>query len=252
VYKNDAYDSSGAGIPKGYEEGTMQKHLEETADLLGLEILSTESSRDGLFVTELRAETDQGDLVIHANGVITYFPTDVEWEISELVERYREFLDFQNPEVVKLRDYTIYGEQNQDCKIYDAQGDEIEEILNYNFNYAQFAPTQDGKLFLIRKQDKRSLADKLGDYPIISVKEATKLLVNEKYQTSVPYEFPGKKYIGKVELIYRTGRSEEYLLPYYRFYVELTNEALSNGLKTYGAYYVPAIKGSYIKNMPTN
>lgn len=251
VYKNDAYDSSGAGIPKGYEEGTMQKHLEETADLLGLEILSTESSRDGLFVTELKAETDQGDLVIHANGVITYFPTDVEWEISELVERYREFLDFQNPEVVKLREYTIYGEQNLDCKIYDAVGAEVEEILNYNFNYAQFAPTQDGKLFLIRKQDKRSLADELGDYPIISVKEATKLLVNGTYQTSVPYVFPGKEHIGKVELIYRTGSSEEYLLPYYRFYAELTNEELANGLKTYGAYYVPAVDEAYIKNMPT-
>jgi len=98
---------------------------------------------------------------------------------------------------------------------------------------------------------KAFLADKLGDYPIISVKEATKLPVNEKYQTSVPYEFPGKKYIGKVELIYRTGSSEEYLLPYYRFYAELTNEELANGLKTYGAYYVPAVEEAYIKNMPT-
>ena len=39
-------------------------------------------------------------------------------------------------------------------------------------------------------------------------------------------------------------------MPYYRFYVELPDMERENGLKTYGAYYVPAVKGEYISNMP--
>lgn len=38
-------------------------------------------------------------------------------------------------------------------------------------------------------------------------------------------------------------------MPYYRFYVELPEEE-SDGMKTYGAYYVPAVEEKYISNMP--
>ena len=61
---------------------------------------------------------------------------------------------------------------------------------------------------------------------------------------------PGEKYIKKVELVYRTSEMEEIYMPYYRFYVELPEENLEHGLKTYGAYYVPAVEGSYLTNMP--
>ena len=75
-----------------------------------------------------------------------------------------------------------------------------------------------------------------------------------QYQTSAPAEFPGEEFIGKVELVYRSGSSEELLLPYYRFYVLLSDEYApdtDNGLKTYAAYYVPAIADEYIAGMPT-
>lgn len=59
------------------------------------------------------------------------------------------------------------------------------------------------------------------------------------------YKFSLKEFIAKKELIYRRGPMEEILLPYYRFYVLLPEEtppyAAEKGLKTYGAYYVPAI-----------
>lgn len=61
---------------------------------------------------------------------------------------------------------------------------------------------------------------------------------------------PGLDYVAKVELVYRTGELEEYYMPYYRFYVELPNEERDDGLKTYGAYYVPAVDNVYISNMP--
>ena len=39
-------------------------------------------------------------------------------------------------------------------------------------------------------------------------------------------------------------------MPYYRFYVELPQEAGENGMKCFGAYYVPAIAAEYIADMP--
>lgn len=249
VYKNQIYDSSGAGVPKGWNEDEMNQQLEQTAELLEIEILEIKTIRDGLFLTEMEARTDQGNLVVYANGMITYYPNNIELKMPELLETYDKFLDFKESKVVVLQDYTFDGEMFQDYMLYDAAGNEMEDILNYNFNHAEIVPSYDGKVFLIRKQDQLSLAEKVGDYPIISVKEATRLLVDGKYQTSVPYDFAGKKYIEKIELIYRTGSSEEYLLPYYRFYVELTEEKNDNGLKTYGAYYVPAVEKEYIYNI---
>ncbi|MDE7188046.1 MAG: hypothetical protein K2O13_11150, partial [Lachnospiraceae bacterium] len=70
------------------------------------------------------------------------------------------------------------------------------------------------------------------------------------YITTVPYEMPGKKYIAKRELIYRTNNYEEYYMPYYRFYIELPDMEKDNGIKQYGVYYVPAVNESYITNMP--
>ena len=74
---------------------------------------------------------------------------------------------------------------------------------------------------LIRKFNDLSCTEQIGDYPIITSKEATKLLDNGNYLTSVPEKMPGEKYVAKTELVYRTGSSNEAFLPYYRFWVEL-------------------------------
>ena len=248
VYKNEAYDASGAGVPKGLREEEMMERLDEALDELGLNLVSLKIHTDKLSATSIEAETENGKVEIEADGTITYFPVNEEFDIAEYMEKYSAFLQMENPEIVVQNTYNFYGELYQDYKVYDSSGDEIEDILNYNLSSVQFAFHENGETHLIRKEERLLLADKVGDYPIISVKEATKLLADGKYQTNVPYDFSNKKQIGKVELIYRTGSSEKYLLPYYRFYVELTNEELNNGLKTYGAYYVPAVEAEYIEN----
>lgn len=108
----------------------------------------------------------------------------------------------------------------------------------------------EGKLFIARVYQP-DLSEKVGDYPIINWQQARELLLNGSYLTTVPYEISGPEYVKKVELIYRTGSHEQYFMPYYRFYVELLEEEMENGRKTYGAYYVPAVDRSYISNMPT-
>ena len=85
---------------------------------------------------------------------------------------------------------------------------------------------------------------------MITAADAKELLLEGNYITTVPYEIPGEEYLAKTELVYRTGNGEEYFMPYYRFYVELPELERENGLKTFGAYYVPAVSQAYITEMP--
>ena len=126
---------------------------------------------------------------------------------------------------------------------------ETEQLINYNFNRVTFGCNDEGRLFIARIYQP-DLSVKIGDYPIIDSRQAKELLLKGNYITTVPYEISEKESIKKVELVYRTGEGEQYFMPYYRFYMELPDEEQENGLKTYGAYYVPAVEGSYISNMP--
>lgn len=285
VYKNGAYDSSGAGIPMGLSEAEMMERLNFVADALNLEVLSTEVIADGFMEkdgeivagvnpTEIHAKTNNGTVYIQADGGIIYFVPDEGFELPDeysfthngttddeaenilfdLIASYSNLLDFEEPKAITSGDYNIYGEFNRSYCVYDASGDDLEDILNFNFRCASFFLNDTGNLNGIRMNDGLLLAEKLGDYPIITVEEAKERLVAGNYQTSVSAAFSGEEYIGKIELVYRTGRLEEVLLPYYRFYVLLTDTmnmtATDNGLKTYGAYYVPAIADKYIANLP--
>lgn len=287
VYKNGAYDVSGAGVPQGLSETEMVERLNFAVSALGLEVLSQEVIANGTWYikdgekvkddrpTRIEAETNNGMISVLADGSVSYFlpddglalpdelnftlskTTDEEAEdaLSYLIEVYGELLNFEEPATVCSGSYNIYGEFNRTYNVYDVAGDDVEDILNYNFRFARFVPNNEGKLYIVGMSDDLLSAEKLGDYPIITAEEAAKRLNAGDYQTSVPAEFPGEEFIGKVELMYRSGPLEEVLLPYYRFYVQLPDEANSQAtekeLKTYGAYYVPAITDEYIANMPT-
>ena len=92
----------------------------------------------------------------------------------------------------------------------------------------------------------------IGNYPIISVEEAKKLLLEGHYATSYGMSYVvDENDIKGVELMYRLYGLEEYHMPYYRFWIEVPQEKQENGLNCYVAYYVPAIESQYIANMPT-
>ena len=182
----------------------------------------------------------------------TYDSTYEELEVvaEYLKEEYEGLIGMEEPTLdIHGGDYNIYNQQGYELAFYEGDGDIISRMLNYNFNQTVFYCDDDGKLFLARVFHP-DLSDKTGDYPIISPEEAETLLLNGNYITTVPEEVPGQDYIAGIELIYRTGSREEYYMPYYRFYVELPVMERDNGLKTYGAYYVPAVDGAYISNMP--
>lgn len=176
---------------------------------------------------------------------------DIAAVAEYLKTEYKNFIGYENTLVnIHGGDYNIYAQQMYSIEFFGASGNDTELIINYNFNRTAFYCDGEGNLAMARIYQP-DLSKKVGDYPIISLAQAEELLSKGKYITTVPYEMPGSEYVKKVELIYRTGELEEYYMPYYRFYVELPQEERENGLKTYGAYYVPAVESTYISNMPT-
>ena len=123
-------------------------------------------------------------------------------------------------------------------------------MMNYFFRYVTVALNHDDGEILLRYQD-TDLSQKLGDYPIISEKEARKMLKNGNSITSTGYTLTGKEEIGRVDIVYRVGPYTVDYLPYYRFLVELPQEHFghNNGTKTYGAYYVPAVNMAYLPDV---
>ncbi len=182
----------------------------------------------------------------------THYATYEEtYKVAEyLKEEYAEFIGMKNPVInISGGDFNINAEQSYSISFYKESSDNMQSILNYHFNTVEFYCNDDGALFLARKYY-TDLSDVVGKYPIIDTKEALTLLENGNYITTVPQEFEGVEYVKKVELVYRTSTTEKLFMPYYRFYVELPDMKHENGLNDYGAYYVPAVEGQYIENMP--
>lgn len=168
-----------------------------------------------------------------------------------LLSEFKDIIGMKSPETnISIGDYNIYGEQNYDISFFEKDRNIVGSIINYNFKQVSFSCNDEGRLWIINI-DSNSCTEKIGDYPIISADKARELLLQGKYVTSVvQWDMPGEEYIDKVELVYRTSDRNEFYIPYYRFYIELPEAEREGGLKTYGAYYVPAVEEEYIENMP--
>ena len=281
VYCNNSFNEIGIAYP-GIGEEAMNKKLESISEKIDLEMqeaikttcIGDFSSGSGIpddFVTSIEADFGSFTIEIESSGnIVAIFngfdgeelpeeynfthSNTTEGEAFEIIaylhKNYRKLIGIEDATFVTSKEYTYSGEEIRNYSIYDFSGDEISDMLNFAFNKVQLAPNDNGKLMLIRISDGLSLAEKIGDYPIISVSKATDMLLDGGYITTVPYEISGKKYIANVELIYRSGISENIWMPYYRFLVELPEMEQENGLKNFGAYYVPAVRMEYITGLP--
>lgn len=171
-----------------------------------------------------------------------------------LREAYRDLLGMEEPRtVIEDGDYHTDRMQHYEIAFYEGKGSLTDQILQYNLCPIRFLSDGEGRLGYLHIR-RPALPEKLGDYPIISPEEARQLLCQGYYLSDVPYAFPGEEAIRRLELVYRTESWKETLLPYYRFLAELpgSDGLLEEGddLLTYGAYYVPAVEGRYLTNMP--
>lgn len=170
---------------------------------------------------------------------------------EKLLAEYRDLMNFANPQIcITGGYYNIDGEQSYDIAFVETGGTQTEELLEFFFRGAEFFCNEDGEPWLIHLRC-TDLSDKVGDYPIITAQQAQAQLVAGHYITSCGWEMPGEAYIRKVELVYRTGEYDEYFMPYYRFYVELLEEAPVEGCMHLAAYYVPAVAEEYLAPLST-
>ena len=248
VYKNlYTYDVNGevVGNADEYTERLLKSVSKKTKNMSGIKV---EKSLGGMeidikFVPEVALDKKYNfgfnSSFEELTSVGTFF-----------IDEYRKIIDMKKPTLnIYNGDYDIYGRQLYNMFLYDNSGSLTDRIINYHFNRVCFHPDDYGRLCRIRIE-KTDLSHKVGDYPIISLEDAKALLFEGKYITTVPYRLTDTDKVAKAELVYRNGGTEKYYMPYYKFFIEVPNENLKNGLKNFGVYYVPAVESKYISNMP--
>lgn len=267
VYKNQA-PTDAAGFVEG-DRDALEAQVRDVAARLGIteELTITEGTytvsgeAEGVEITafadqKVQVEFDPAVALPEGLSMDESDREALEAAGKYLKEKYAGLLGMAEPVVsVQDGDYTFSGEgPHYRLHIYDGAGDLTEQMVGHDLKSAWLCEDK-GELWLIWL-DAYDLSEKAGDYPIISAQEVTELLCGGNYITTVPVEMPGREKIVRTELMYRTERTAEYFMPYYRFLVEVDDPAVTNedaaalGLKTYGAYYVPAVRGEYLAGMP--
>ncbi len=269
----------------GYTEEERAELLSKSAYTVGEDISEEdiEEIPDGMEITTLPdgrvhigpvGEFDLTEYYIESDGmkvsVDTTLETTVEFENSiissltsddnyddilnasdELIVKLYDFIDMENPQItVTGGGYNIYGKRSYDIYIYEGGESEFDVSTNYKFDYIWFMVSEDGSITKAIKYS-TDILEPVASYPIISADEAENLLLEGNFISTVPDTLPDENLIRRVELIYRNDSELEIFIPYYRFYIELPehkDEELS--LNSYGAFYLPAVEGQYIENMP--
>lgn len=165
---------------------------------------------------------------------------------------YADLIDMDDPQLdVSGGDCNIDGQKNYTIRFYDKGETIAQSIQNYNFHAITFF-IWEGRVETVHIQH-TDLTMKIGEYPVISVAEAEKLLRNGNYIAFFPTGLIKEKLnIVKYSLVYFTAPIYQYFIPYYCFYVELDKEAQADGTSSYGICYVPAISSAYVESMPKN
>ena len=164
-------------------------------------------------------------------------------------EHYAALFGIENPRwAVTGGDYKYDGvTQRYSLRIYEAGKNVAESLVNYCFGGLTLIPGEDGGLRTIRLEP--VAAGSLGNYPLISLDEATELVLNGGELPNTLSTLRAEDMTG-VTLAYHIGMYDEYYMPYYCFaFVErkpFYTEVLPEGFTGYSLYYVPAVSGEYL------
>ncbi len=198
----------------------------------------------------------RGFLRINLDGYVS--DSDKTEDIFKAVSQRYPGLVTKNTSLISTYDYNIYGEINYNTYMYEGYGDYGVNIYNSTLartNISQYEGS-DGKHTLISFY-LPSYWQKEDSLPAIDYSEALGLLYDGVYYSSCFDEITEDTEVSHIELVYNQGyynmpfaRYECYTLPFYKFYVDITDTSGFNyeddSLRTYAAYYVCAIHPDYI------
>lgn len=268
VYESNSHDEK--GTPCGLSEIQLDKTVDKAVSALSAKTTDVSKAYandlyggyENDFVYSVTAETDIASVTANAaGGLSVFFNTPVtypyDFNAEKAAEYYADkysdlissFIGFDKYEISISTEYNAYGEIHRSYRVYDASGNKKEDVINFNLNYAELRIENDGTLTSIYICNSASVTDKIAEYPIITESKAEKKLIAGDYISSVvQYDFPGREYIAKTDLVYKCEKCET-VAPYYRFIVELPEAPDEIGIKSYGIYYVPAVKDKYISSI---
>jgi len=251
-------------VEKVWSDGSMLRiDFEETSIAIDAEGSISISFEKGVTLPE---EYSLAYSYVDDNDTEQYVETTEEQVrnvMEYLLEQYASVVGIKSPVFSPFGSEYVGGYQDNgerwfSYSAYEGEGDLVEKILGYNFKRIDFFSNENGDLDLIRRSSDYLLSQKIGDYPIITAEAARKLLMEKHYITTVPEEYLmlEEKYVSHVELVYHTYTDSKVFMPYYEFLIELpiAEEKLTtyaeHGLKTFGVYYVPAVKSEYLEELP--
>ncbi|MBQ9850883.1 MAG: hypothetical protein IJO36_09305 [Clostridia bacterium] len=273
VFSNNSHDEK--GTPCALTEKQLETYISNAVSVLGEKVSETKKSyandlyggykKD--FVYCITAETESFSVTANAAGGLSIFfntpvplPYDFNAESTEDAEKAAEyfaskysdlissFIGFEKPKISVSTEYNVYGEIHHTYKVFDSDGSKKEDIVNYNLSFAELRIDNNGALNSIYICDSSDIITEIAHYPIITEASAEKKLISGDFISSVPYDFPGREYISKTDLVYKNERGET-VAPYYRFLVELPEAPEVDEMKNYGIFYVPAVKDNYISQI---
>ena len=287
VYKNLSYSDGGYVYPDAYlNEEKMMEMAEEIAEALGVTIsefdfsnllFDTDGDNDenleyiqeenclsaicdgesyGVEAVKIyiygRGSVGIGisDLILNSNPTYMKLPEEYannEEALSDyLMEHFGDLINMENPSGSALD------------KMYNVTDDPVQNIVNYSLESFQFN-IHDNELMSIFIDKKLCVAEKVGDYEIITAEEAQSKLLSAYKNFKLPDDWPDEFYdhykkelteedIEGVTLFYYDTPHQEYFKPYYCFYVKNSSWSLENDWDVYQAFYVPALRDEYILN----
>lgn len=273
VFENNSHDHK--GTPCALTENQLEITVNKVVSVLGEKVSETKKSYandlyggyEKDFVYAITANTDKASITANAAGGLSIFfntpvplPYDFNAESTEDAEKAAEyfaskysdlissFIGFEKPGISVSTEYNVYGEIHHTYKVFDSDGSKKDDIVNYNLSFAELRIDNNGALNSIYICDSSDIITEIAHYPIITEADAEKKLIAGDFISSVPYDFPGKEYIAKTDLVYKSKKGET-VAPYYRFLVELPEAPEVDEMKNYGIFYVPAVKDKYISKI---
>lgn len=215
------------------------------------------NSKDGIKIEISEKAIDDNMLIYTENDT----KKDVEKRIKILIEqpKIKGLFDFQEAIIDVKKGYNL-SEVDQsyrpswDIKVSDGKGSQTNKLVNNQLNAISIWASEDGYLSTIAIEFKNT-KQKIGNYPIISLDEAKKQLIEGHYITC-SWSLGDIEQISYIEMVYFEKKNLDFFIPFYKFYMPLKNQDMiikhDDKLITYVAYYVPAIHSDYLDGFYLN
>ncbi len=242
VYKNLCYNG-GELSQKYYSASQLKEMAEKLAEMLGVEACGTQIT-DSEEIYSFCLETQKGNVIVSGRG------SSLITADAGLVKKHIEIENEKGSAEIRSGDYITYSVDGEplikETRSY-YEGESIEESI-INFNLKSHYLSESADCFHSRRDAYLYSAEKLGDYPVISLGKARSKLLSGEYITSADKNniIGGKmseEVIKKVDLIYYTDGNQELYLPYYRFYIGCYT---GGEYEQYAYFYVSAVEEKYL------